>query len=104
MPSLNPPESSSHPLPPAADFIAPSTQVSSLTRSSENLSFVEGIRDAARNSGVWVSVGVHEPPSAEQDKRDESEGRKGRCYNTQLLIDAKGDILDKYRKVGVCKT
>ncbi|EPQ31645.1 uncharacterized protein PFL1_00978 [Pseudozyma flocculosa PF-1] len=87
-------------LPEATDFIAPTTAVAQLTRSPENASFVQGIRDAAKEASVYVSVGIHEPPSKEQDQADERDNNgRLRCFNTQLLIDQKGDILDKYRKL-----
>lgn len=87
-------------LPEATDFIAPTANVASLTRSPENQDFVRGIQSAARESNVWVSVGVHEPPSPEQDQRDTKENKgRLRCYNTQLLINSQGEILDRYRKL-----
>lgn len=80
---------------PATDFIAPSASVGSLARSPEVKSFVEGIQQAAQRSSIWVSIGVHEPPSAQQNGSD----ARQRCFNTQLLIDAQGDILARYRKI-----
>ena len=87
-------------LPEATDFIAPQASVSTLTRSAENADFVSGIRSAAKECDVWVSVGVHEAPSPEQDELD-AKNNKGRlrCYNTQLLIDGSGEIQDRYRKL-----
>jgi predicted amidohydrolase len=81
-------------LPEATDFIAPSTSVGSLTRSPDAQAFVEGIRQAAQSSSIWVSVGVHEAPSAQEEAIE----TKQRCFNTQLLIDAEGSILARYRK------
>ncbi|EST04572.1 Carbon-nitrogen hydrolase [Kalmanozyma brasiliensis GHG001] len=87
-------------LPEATDFIAPTANVAALTRSDDNRRFVEGIRSAAREAGVWVSVGIHEAPSSSQDERDAKDnGGRLRCYNTQLLIDHQGEILDRYRKL-----
>lgn len=51
--------------------------------------FIDGMCSAAREHGVWVSVGVHEAPMDADE----------RCYNTQLLIDSRGEICERYRKV-----
>lgn len=76
----------------ATDFIAPPASVPSLTRSSENRAFVTSLCTIANELGVWINVGVHEPPPPEETTR---------CFNTQLLIDDKGQIQARYRKVCV---
>lgn len=87
-------------LPEATDFIAPTASVATLTRSPDNVDFIRGIQSAAKEASVWVSVGVHEPPAPEQDDKDKAENQgRLRCYNTQLLVDQHGDILDRYRKL-----
>jgi predicted amidohydrolase len=92
-------------LPEATDFIAPSAKVGALTRSAEAQSFIEGIQSVAKSSSIWVSVGIHEASSSsttqqqqQQQPQDSSNDKRQRCYNTQLLIDAEGSILAKYRK------
>ena len=60
-------------LPEAADFIAPQSEVSKLSTALDASPFVDGIKDAARKSDVWVGVGVHE------------KGPEERCWNTQLV-------------------
>lgn len=47
-------------LPEASDFIAPSSEVMSLTKPLNESEFVLGIRAKAKDLGVWLSVGVHE--------------------------------------------
>lgn len=63
-------------LPEAADFIAPPASVPTLTRSRDNGAFVSGLCASARDLGVWISVGVHEPPSSTLQEPT-------RSYNTQ---------------------
>jgi hypothetical protein len=47
-------------LPESSDFIAPASQVHSLSTRVRESTFVHTIRDVAQNSGVWVGVGIHE--------------------------------------------
>lgn len=91
----------------ATDFISPATSVATLSRSAEGRSFIPSLCDAARESGIWVSVGVHESPDAPvhvagatpsppQGKKMQDEQR---CWNSQVLIDAEGVVRANYRKV-----
>ncbi|KAK4702631.1 hypothetical protein P7C70_g3592, partial [Phenoliferia sp. Uapishka_3] len=76
-------------LPEASDFIADAASVPKLAQPLASSSFVSGIKDAARLGNIWVGVGVHE--SSEEDPK--------RCYNTNVLIDPQGNIVQAYRKV-----
>lgn len=46
-----------------------------------------GLQDEARNSGLHINVGIHEPASQERVK------------NSLIWIDNKGDITQRYQKV-----
>ncbi|GAA5968379.1 hypothetical protein JCM21900_002395 [Sporobolomyces salmonicolor] len=75
-------------LPEAADFIcAEAKDVSRLSVALDESEFVRAVRRQAKESGIWVGVGVHEKATAE------------RCYNTNLLIDNQGGIVQAYRKL-----
>lgn len=95
-------------LPEASDFIAPATAVPTLARSPDNRQFFRGVREAARDHKVFVSVGIHEPLIAgwpdrllDQVGQEEQEAQeaKQRCYNTQLLFGPGGEELQRYRKL-----
>jgi hypothetical protein len=45
------------------------------------------VAKAAKEHGVWVSMGVHEM------------GEEKRCWNTNVLVDAQGEVRERYRKV-----
>lgn len=47
-------------LPEASDFITKPDEVVSLTKPLDQNEFVQGVRTKAKETGVWVSVGVHE--------------------------------------------
>jgi len=49
-------------LPEGSDFIAPTSMVISLTSPLQSNPFVDGIKEQAKQSGVWVGVGIHERP------------------------------------------
>ena len=51
-------------LPEASDFIASAAEVPSLTKPLAQNELVQGLRAKAKETGVWVSVGVHEPVRA----------------------------------------
>ncbi|GAA6058512.1 hypothetical protein JCM10212_006951 [Sporobolomyces blumeae] len=75
-------------LPEATDFIAPADQVKHLSQTLEQEGgFVESIRKQAKESGIWVGVGVHE------------KGPGDKCYNTNVLINDRGDLVETYRKI-----
>lgn len=75
-------------LPEASDFIADAASVMKLTRPLGESPFVDGIKSAAKAGSVWVGVGVHE--SSDDPKR---------CYNTNILVNPQGEIVQAYRKV-----
>ncbi|SCV68379.1 BQ2448_500 [Microbotryum intermedium] len=91
-------------LPEASDFIASAAEVTSLSRPLDKSEFIDGVKlvppfvdvisphlstqAQARDSKVWVGVGVHETV------RDEE-----RCYNTNLLISPEGEVRAAYRKL-----
>lgn len=80
-------------LPEASDFIAPATATPTLTRSPANAQFVRDLKDAAQAHRVFVSVGIHEPPTETKGKDEDK-----RCYNTQLLLGSDGSE-ERYRKL-----
>jgi len=53
-------------LPEASDFIARANEVASLTKPLAQSEFVQGVRAKAKETGVWVSVGIHETVCALQ--------------------------------------
>ncbi|GAA6035999.1 hypothetical protein JCM8097_005207 [Rhodosporidiobolus ruineniae] len=75
-------------LPEASDYIASPEEGRKLMRPlDEKGGFVEEMRRQARESKVWVGVGVHEKATEEK------------CYNTNLLISPSGEIAQAYRKL-----
>ncbi|WFD30805.1 beta-ureidopropionase [Malassezia sp. CBS 17886] len=96
-------------LPEATDFIAAAPSVRELVRSPEADAFVQGMCEAARMKRVWISVGVHERPPVAMDERAPenrppherayADTERGRCFNTQLLIDDEGTVRERYRKL-----
>ncbi|KAI5448995.1 Carbon-nitrogen hydrolase [Naganishia albida] len=88
-------------LPEASDFIVPTQQECyDLSRPISSHGFTNGLREVAKELGVWVFVGVHELPSerdAEEVKRESEEGRK--VFNSLVVITDEGEVEETYRKV-----
>lgn len=76
--------------------------------------FVQGVRRAAREVGVCVGVGVHEPGDSHEPANGAGEGGggrgvngttggdeapKGKVKNTLLWIDEQGEIAQRYQKL-----
>ncbi|GAA5909221.1 hypothetical protein JCM6882_003769 [Rhodosporidiobolus microsporus] len=74
-------------LPEAADFIAEAKDVARLSEPLEGGLFVEAVKKQAKESRIWVGVGVHE------------KGVDEKCWNTNLLITPEGNIAQAYRKL-----
>ncbi|KAF9973427.1 Carbon-nitrogen hydrolase [Actinomortierella ambigua] len=76
----------------ASDFIGnPPQEAHTLAASLEGEDggmFLNGIRREAGQLGLWVSVGIHEKSNT-----------PGKLYNTHVVIDDKGSIVEKYRKI-----
>ena len=60
-------------LPEAADFIADAKEVPKLSESLDSSEFVRKVRAQAKESAIFVGVGVHEKAT------------EARCYNTSLV-------------------
>jgi len=90
-------------LPEAADFIAPAASVHSLSQpiATGQNSFLDGIRNCAKDEAMWVNVCVHESISSDDDaatKIPTGEILK-RCYNTNVVFDDSGELQGVYRKI-----
>ncbi|GAA6057909.1 hypothetical protein JCM3770_002199 [Rhodotorula araucariae] len=74
-------------LPEASDFIADAKEVPRLSVSLDESEFVRKVRAQAKESAIFVGVGVHEKAT------------ENKCYNTNLLISPDGEIVKAYRKL-----
>lgn len=99
--------------PEATDFISPNASVAStLTYSAESKVFLDEVKRCAKDCGVWVSVGVHEPRGEQGERAEDGPNTTTptaaattttttglrRFWNTQVMINDTGSIVSKYRK------
>ncbi|KAF9337335.1 Carbon-nitrogen hydrolase [Podila minutissima] len=79
-------------LPEASDFIGnPSEEAMTLSHpviGTDTGPFLTGLCAQAKQLGIWCSVGIHEKSP-----------RSGKLYNTHVLINHRGDIVEAYRKI-----
>ncbi|KAJ1768531.1 Carbon-nitrogen hydrolase [Coemansia sp. RSA 487] len=75
-------------LPEASDFIADSRDLTSQLAQSVDGEFMKEIQQAAKDNGIWVSIGIHEqPPTNEMP------------YNTNAVVSNEGVLVSVYRKL-----
>jgi deaminated glutathione amidase len=83
-------------LPEASDYIARSPAESvQLAQTTEESEFVRGIRTSARENGLEIQVGIHEPILTDQTSSRDS----GKIRNSLLWINSQGDVVQKYEKL-----
>lgn len=76
-------------LPEASDYIATSAIESiALSKAAETKLFLEGIKAAAKTSGIAVNVGIHEPTNDGQ-----------RVKNSLVWINEHGELEQSYQKI-----
>ncbi|KAI8350425.1 nitrilase [Mortierella sp. GBAus27b] len=75
--------------PEASDFIGnPTSEALELSHPLPSGQFLEGICAEAKQLGIWCSVGIHEKSPF-----------PGRLYNTHVLINDQGSVVESYRKI-----
>jgi hypothetical protein len=104
-------------LPEASDFITKADEAAALIKPLAENEFVQGVRAKAKETGVWVSVGVHETVRALPRIMPftvisviqsgllstvlfiakSSDPKRG--FNSHLVIDSSGDIVSNYHKI-----
>ncbi|KAI9829838.1 MAG: Carbon-nitrogen hydrolase [Phylliscum demangeonii] len=78
-------------LPEASDYIASSAaETISLARQAHDSAFVQGLQHEARQAGVAINVGIHEPAAA---------AATDKVKNTVIWINEQGEIVQRYQKV-----
>jgi predicted amidohydrolase len=83
-------------LPECADFVANGPEeFHALSKPLSEHVYVLGLQKLAKELSIYISVGVHEQPEAnEPEAKDDDE----RAFNTHLIIGPDGEIVTKYRK------
>ena len=78
--------------PEATDFIAESFSESmQLVKEKESKNFINSIQMQAKECEIMVSIGLHQQDDQQQDQL--------KLFNSHLLIDEKGEIMQVYRKL-----
>lgn len=79
-----------------------------LVRSIDTSPFVAGLRKSARENGIAINVGIHEPDVVIADAgagigagagNSEAALHDGRIKNTLVWIDERGEIQQRYQKL-----
>jgi predicted amidohydrolase len=65
-----------------------------LSETLDDSAFLKGIREEAKSSNIWISVGLHEVPSDYQGQQGQKQ-----CYNSQCLVSPDGELASIYRKL-----
>lgn len=79
--------------PEASDYIADGKEQGLALAQPLSGPFVSGIRSAAKQHSIWVSIGVHQ--------RREGDAPDSRFFNTHVLVNDAGNVVATYNKV-VC--
>ncbi|KAJ2661777.1 Carbon-nitrogen hydrolase [Coemansia sp. RSA 1200] len=75
-------------LPEASDFIAETRDLTTQLAQSVDGDFMKEIQQAAKDNGIWVSIGIHEQPSPSEMP-----------YNTNAVVSSDGVLVSVYRKL-----
>nr|GAT49037.1 nitrilase-like protein [Mycena chlorophos] len=85
-------------LPEASDYISLTNhEAFVLAEPLQKHTYTNALRAVASELGLYISVGIHELPNAEEAKR-EAPGSE-RVFNTHVVIGPSGEILSTYRKL-----